>query len=79
MEAPKAEAKRGHGQHGTLPLSRASRRRLLGRLVARADQGDVAACEALVRLSIQAERLGQSAAICGGAEAAKAHGNSHSN
>lgn len=36
-----------------LPLSLPTRRRMLAFLVARADQGDVAAAEALVRLSLQ--------------------------
>ena len=44
------------GQHGVPPLGRAYRRRLLLALQRRADAGDVQAAEALVRLSMEAER-----------------------
>ena len=44
------------GQHGVPPLGRAYRRRLLLALQRRADAGDVQATEALVRLSMEAER-----------------------
>jgi hypothetical protein len=48
--------RRGRGQHGAVPLSVATRRRLLAGLLRRAEAGDSAAAEALVRLSIDAER-----------------------
>lgn len=43
------------GQHGALPLSQRTQRRLLSELLHRADRGDVAAAEALVRLGMQHE------------------------
>lgn len=43
------------GSHGVQPLSRRTRRRLLGELLRRAEEGDIGACEALVRLNMQNE------------------------
>ena len=55
-------AKYQPGQHGVPPLGRAYRRRLLLELQRCADAGDVQATEALVRLSIEAERDAKAAA-----------------
>ena len=52
-------AKYQPGQHGVPPLGRAYRRRLLLELQRRADAGDVRAAEALVRLSMEAERCAE--------------------
>lgn len=57
-----AGIKRQRGQHGPLPLSLATRRRMLARLLAKAEAGDVAAAEALVRLSITAKAADDSPA-----------------
>lgn len=46
------QVKRPRGNHGPMPLSAVTRKRLLSALLARADAGDTAAAEALVRLSI---------------------------
>lgn len=48
--------RRGRGQHGAVPLSAATRKRLLAGLLRRAEGGDSAAAEALIRLSMDAER-----------------------
>lgn len=45
------QAKRRNGSHGVSPLSAATRKRLLGALLQRAEGGDVPAAEALIRLS----------------------------
>jgi hypothetical protein len=52
---PALEAKRGTGQRGRHPLSAATRKRVLAGLMQRAEGGDAAAAEALVRLSLSAE------------------------
>jgi hypothetical protein len=52
---PALDPKRGIGQHGRHPLSAATRKRVLAGLMERAEGGDVAAAEALVRLSLSAE------------------------
>ncbi|HYD68507.1 hypothetical protein [Azospirillum sp.] len=44
---------------GATPLAAATRRRLLKGLLVRAEQGDVLAAEALIRLSLEAERIAQ--------------------
>jgi hypothetical protein len=48
--------KRGGRRPGGLPLSPPTRRRLLAELLTRADQGDTAAAESLIRLSLEARR-----------------------
>jgi hypothetical protein len=47
------QAKRRSGSHGPSPLSTATRRRLLGALLQRAEAGDVPAAEALIRLGME--------------------------
>ena len=44
---------------GMKPINRATRARILRSLLIRADAGDVAAAEALVRLSIEQDRVKQ--------------------
>lgn len=56
------EGKRRRGSHGVSPLSAATRKRLLGDLLRRAEAGDVPAAEALIRLGI--ERAAASATRC---------------
>jgi hypothetical protein len=51
-----ATPRRGRGEHGAWPLSAATRRRLLAALLRRAESGDAAAAETLIRLSMDAER-----------------------
>ncbi len=63
-------AKRRRGQHSASPLSSATRQRVLTGLLARAEAGDVAAAEALVRPSIERE----SAAVVQGAASPNACG-----
>lgn len=65
MEAAPPKRQAG-GQPGVpLPLSAATRRRLLADMLERAQRGDNGAAEALVRLSLerQAERLTQRAEL----------------
>lgn len=52
-DAMKAKAKRRPGQHGPDPLSAATRRRLLNRLLDMAEGGDPLAAESLIRLSTE--------------------------
>ncbi len=47
---------RRRGRHGPSPLSGATRRRLLAAMLARAEAGDNAAAEALVRLGMLAQQ-----------------------
>jgi len=47
---------RGRGRHGAVPLSAATRRRLLAGMLRRAEAGDAAAAETLIRLSLATER-----------------------
>lgn len=49
------DAKRGAGQQGWHPLSAATRKRVLAGLMQRAEDGDAASAEALVRLSLSVE------------------------
>jgi len=44
----------GRGQHGVYPLSGCTRTRLLAGLLQRAESGDVAAAEVLIRLGAEA-------------------------
>ncbi len=63
-----AVGKRARGQRGVEPLSGATRRRMLAALMRRAEAGDGAAAEALVRLSLTREGMaGQAAASRRGA------------
>jgi hypothetical protein len=49
-------ARRRGGQRGAKPLSASTRCKLLADLLARAERGDVAAAESLVRLSLEQRR-----------------------
>lgn len=60
-------AARRPGQHGVHPLSRTTRRRILASITARAEAGDLAAAEVLVRLSLLAEGLQRSPVAAAGA------------
>lgn len=57
--------KRKRGQHGRLPLSRLNCRRLLAAMQERADAGDNAAAESLIRLSLT---VGQDEPVAGRAD-----------
>ena len=50
-----APIKRGRGEHGPAPLSIRTRRRMLTAMLELADDGNVAAMEALTRLSFEME------------------------
>ena len=67
-------AKYQPGQHGVPPLGRAYRRRLLLELQRRADAGDVRAAEALVRLSMEAERGAEAGTAADAAAWSAPHG-----
>jgi hypothetical protein len=64
--------KRRPGEHGSLPLSRRTRQKMLNDLMRRAERGDTNAAAALIMLSFEVEQLHHEAKILDALNAAAA-------